>query len=566
MKRTPIRTAFLFVLASAAGIAGTSLSAPAQMTPFTMDDPCAMFRQPGAPRLCLPVKIYVTDSRVDTANETYCDPPGVLPCNKKKYIKSSIAFEYEAEASGFMLYSKNFEEFNVAVQGTPLKTRIKRIEGFRQWFTQKGGRGGRAWHKKNFPHGSVTVRNPIGLSINYPAGEGSKWNVGFDSLEIGSNDDEMPTHDGSDLGSEAAGQGPRPWMILPQEMRRIVDAGGFTKTFHWRESQPDGESFTDYRLTIRAEIGEPCKEKIGLSIRTGDGRDKYCFSEGSPGKLEFTLTAEVTPPAYADEVTWTLPDLPGSTRAVSPADAKGRTIKVTYTNLPKRNADFGPKTVTASIVHGSCRAQDQIEIQFFFPKMAKNNPGGTDPNWFYYWSQTSARVGPARFGGGLSKCVVDPNARNLGYYRSEIFDTVYYICDLRALGPDFPFLAKRIVGNKWGEAKVTGIDTFAVACLHENAHYEHFTQWWKAHRTSDRFEDTNRNGIKDDRERKFDKDGDLVPDALEEGLHLDPKNGNTYGIGPDGDDEEALCWFAETTWKIGKADKEDWAKPGKQWK
>jgi hypothetical protein len=116
------------------------------------------------------------------------------------------------------------------------------------------------------------------------------------------------------------------------------------------------------------------------------------------------------------------------------------------------------------------------------------------------------------------------------------------------------------------DVRVTGIDTFAVACLHENAHYTHFTQWWKQYRTGDKFQDANRNGILDEKEELLDKDGDLVPDALEEGLHVDPKNRNTYGIGPNGDDEEFLCWMAEATWKIGSADMEDWAKPGKQWK
>jgi len=115
------------------------------------------------------------------------------------------------------------------------------------------------------------------------------------------------------------------------------------------------------------------------------------------------------------------------------------------------------------------------------------------------------------------------------------------------------------------DVRVTGIDTFAIACVHENAHYRHFTDWWKPYRTNERLKDINRNGILDDKEDALDKDGDLVPDHLEEGLHVDPKNRNTYGIGPNGDDEEFLCWLAEAGWKIGSADKEDWAKPGKQW-
>jgi hypothetical protein len=113
---------------------------------------------------------------------------------------------------------------------------------------------------------------------------------------------------------------------------------------------------------------------------------------------------------------------------------------------------------------------------------------------------------------------------------------------------------------------VYGIDTFAVACRHEQAHYLHFTTWWKQYRTSDKFLDTNRNGILDAKEQLLDKDGDLVPDTVETTANLNPNNPDTFGIAPDGNDEELLCWMAETTWKIRSADSQDWAKPGKQWR
>lgn len=565
MKKTLHRAAFCFVVILAAGIAGVSLPAGPQMSAYNQNDPCAMYRHPGFPMSCVPVKMFVMDSVEDKVTDTYCDPPGILPCNEKRYITHYVAFTYNAEASGFLLHNKDLSHFSASVQGSSGQVRINRIKGYNQWYTVSGN-GNKQWHKREYPQGSVKIRNQLGLVINYPIGEETKWNIGFSPVEIESTDEELPTMSGSQLGSEAEGQGPAPWIIKPQEMKQIMAAGGFNKTFEWRVAQPDGQSFEDHHLTIRLEIGEPCQEKIELAIRTQDGQDKYCFSEATPGKLEFTLTADVTPGALADEVTWTLPDLQGSTRSISPADAKGRTIKVTYTNLPKNNADFGSKTITAVVKKDRCQGQAQKELRFFFPALAKNNPGGSDPNWFYYWKQTSACIGPARFGGGNEKCSINANSRDLGYYRSDAFDTVYYICDLKNLGPDFPFNAKQWAGVKLADARVTGIDTFAVACLHENAHYTHAIQWWKKYQTSDKFEDTNRNGILDDKEKLLDKDGDLVPDALEKGLQLDPKNPNTYGIGPDGDDEEVLCWFAEAVWKIGKADKEDWAKPGKQWK
>jgi hypothetical protein len=567
-----------FLLALVAGCAflvlGISASprpaAPAapgpQVTPFNQEDPCAMFRAPGSPQLCAPVRITVKDSVEEVTGDHYCDPPGVLPCNEKKYIKRYLAFAYEAQASGFMLYPKDLSNFHVMVQGTPAGTRIVRLDGYNHWFTTGGILSKRTWHKKIFPSGPATIRIPVRLSIEYPPGEDSQWNLMFNGLDVGTNDDELPTTSGSQLGSEAEGQGPAPWTITPQEMKKIMDAGGFEKTFKWRDAQPDGESYEDHVLTIAFEVGEPCKEKIQIAIKTQDGQDRYCFSEAGPGKLEFTLTADVTPGALADEVVWTLPDVQGSTRTVTPANAKGRTVKVTYTGLPKNNSDFGTKKVVATVTKGKCSGEANKDLRFFFPALAKNNPGGKEPNWFYYWKQTSACVGPARFGGDSMKCEVGAGGHDLGYYRNEAFDTFYNICDLKTLGPDFPFGTWKPKGSDLVPQNVTGIDTFAVACLHENAHYTHAMQWWKKYQTLDKFEDTNRNGIKDDVEQKLDKDGDLVPDSLEKGLGLDAKNKYSKDPSHTYDDEEILCWAAEATWPIGKADKEDWAKPGKQWK
>jgi hypothetical protein len=44
---------------------------------------------------------------------------------------------------------------------------------------------------------------------------------------------------------------------------------------------------------------------------------------------------------------------------------------------------------------------------------------------------------------------------------------------------------------------------------------------------------------------------------------LDPTK--KYSYPGNSDDEEILAWKEEANYKIGKADREDWAKPGKQW-
>ncbi len=270
MKKIPHRAAFRFILILAAGIAGIALPAGPQFQPFNQDDPCAMYRQPGFPMSCVPVKIFVADAVEEKTVDTYCDPPGLLPCNEKEYTKRHLLFDYEAEASGMLLFKKDFSEFHINVRGTPGLTRINRIEGYNQWFTQKGGSATRMWHKRLFPQGPATIRIPMSLVVNYPPGEGTKTNISFSPVDIGSSDEELPTTSGSRMGSES--EGPKPWMLTPQEMKQIIAGGGFSKTFEWRLSQPDGKSYEDHRLVIRLEIGEGQPEKPGvLSVSPGDG-------------------------------------------------------------------------------------------------------------------------------------------------------------------------------------------------------------------------------------------------------------------------------------------------------
>lgn len=333
--------------------------------------------------------------------------------------------------------------------------------------------------------------------------------------------------------------------------------GGNQATFKWHKESP-----TEPILTGPVSLQG---ERIKVEITSPGDDEHYVFSEATPGRLTFTATAQTTPAQYSSQLVWDVEEVPGSEMVVEPATRIGPTIKVTYTKLPAKNSGFGRKKLSVLLKVADCQAVATSNVQFFFPAFAVNNPGGSEPNWYYYWKQTSAAVGPVRYGGTSHLCSTGAS-RDLGFYRSTIFDSVFYICNLRNLGDDFPFVAKKDNNGTLGEVKVYGIDTFAVACRHENGHYSHSQTWWKQYRTVDKFKDTNRNGILDAKEQLLDKDGDLVPDAIESGLGLDPNNINTFGIGPKGDDEELLCWMEETKWQIGSANSKDWAKPGKQWR
>lgn len=308
--------------------------------------------------------------------------------------------------------------------------------------------------------------------------------------------------------------------------------------------------------------------KLNFTILQPASGEKMVYSQGQPAELTLNLEAKVTPATYANQIEWELPEIAGSQRTVEPADAKGAHLKVRYRGLPGDNNSFGNKSVTARVDAGSCRAEDSMEFSVYFPRDASNHPGGAKtPNWFYYWSQTKAKVGPARFGGTQGRCSSGGDfggGKLMGYYRYQIQDKGYYICDLNNFGPAFSFQSVKWVGTLPDNRKVDGIDTFAVVSRHENGHYEHFSKWWQGHHTKNKFQDTNRNTIKDSSEQQLDKDGDWVPDSREPAYGMDPHKKETLGAGVS--DEELICWKEEAAWVPGSADREDWAKPGKQWK
>ncbi len=305
-----------------------------------------------------------------------------------------------------------------------------------------------------------------------------------------------------------------------------------------------------------------------ISLQILPLQEKYVYSAANPGEFEIELKAQVTPNSYKGDIKWELPDIQGSNRTVTPASAQGDNIKVKFSGLPSLNAALGKKSIKARVKVGACEADDSKEIKVFFPRNEKNNPGGSEPNWFYYWSQTSARKGPAKYKGSAGQCSSSTNRTEgvLGYYRYKYLENVYYICDLSRLGANFGFMGAQWNGNVMTFKAMTGIDTFAVASHHENGHYSHFKNWWFQHKATAPFspgEDLNKNSIKDTAEAALDGDKDLIPDSKEVTYHLDNTTKYTYP-GPN-DDEEIAAWHDEAAWVIGSANKEDWAKPGKQW-
>lgn len=326
-------------------------------------------------------------------------------------------------------------------------------------------------------------------------------------------------------------------------------------------------------LKIKDKETEICKDmkSIELKIVSPEDKSRYVFSDDylldeHSNKLTLELEAKTVPEHYADSIEWTIPDIDSSTRTVVPATQKGRKLTVTYKGLPPDYRDFGRKEVKASLKVDSCKIEQTREVQFFYPRDAKNNPEGKYPNWFYYWKQTPAakpfgqnvRIEYHCAGIPMDKCaclqkgvIGQYNPYYSGHKTVNICNLETNTWDSSAFFVQLPAV-KRSKPSTLSERvffPYTYIDTFAVAIMHEFTHFNNFFTFWP-----------------DGWKESEDRDGDDIPDRLEPGMGFDPNKKQTYWDGVDLiGDEEFLTLEATYDYQVGTFDEYDWAKPGKNW-
>lgn len=109
-----------------------------------------------------------------------------------------------------------------------------------------------------------------------------------------------------------------------------------------------------------------------------------------------------------DELEWEI-DKMGSPTSLEaePSSKKGDQIKFTYVNMPRKNSDFGAKTITAR-TKGACACERRETIRTFFPDVDTNHPDDGTPNWYYYWKQTGAVPPIARGWLKYEESITDP--------------------------------------------------------------------------------------------------------------------------------------------------------------
>ncbi len=146
----------------------------------------------------------------------------------------------------------------------------------------------------------------------------------------------------------------------------------------------------------KVEFVTPDGDPVAAADQSGDGQNEFTYSGASPGVLTINLKAKVTPTGVAaalvNKVLFEVDDITGSAKAWAGANPNGKPTAsgdnllatVTFTTLPAGNGDFGTKEARVLCMGAQL---DNAAYEVFFPRGAMNNPGGTDPNWFYYWRQ-----------------------------------------------------------------------------------------------------------------------------------------------------------------------------------
>lgn len=330
--------------------------------------------------------------------------------------------------------------------------------------------------------------------------------------------------------------------------------GGFV--YGYRGSLDD---FSSKSETWQSALGGQVAVTFNLAVEEchcqvlEPGRDaRLVFDEeGAQEKLEGEALAGISVEAWGDDLLWTFPEIEGSAATFAPEGRTGREVEYAYT-MPAENAAFGDQRLEVRLqterLRRLCRDAEPRPVRFLFARDGTGNPSGAEPNWFHYWRQTSAAQGHR------SAILYDPSCdEGLAGYFSGYIDRsradFIYICDPARLDDQNPVTRRH----------TEGIDTFASTVRHEWQHKVHYDRWWrKLHDEHPAFGDFHRE--KD----KLDRDGDDIPDHLERGLApgFSPRKFDTYGIGYS--DEHYLTYRSENDWRLGTADREDWASPGKQ--
>jgi hypothetical protein len=317
-----------------------------------------------------------------------------------------------------------------------------------------------------------------------------------------------------------------------------------------------------WRNLVDAQVLVEYRLAAGCTATLLPARTDWVFQEKDGGfELEGKATAEVVPQAFGDDLEWQLPRIAGAELTTWPENARGREITFRYRGLPKRSSDFGKKKLAARFgAHkGECPDPEEREVRVFFPRDAMSPEEPTHPNWFEFWKQTRAGQGHEAnvyFEGSYCESMAPGSVQEAGYYSPDGFGV--HVCDLKRIG----FAWQNLIT----QTPYQGIDVLGALVTHEWTHKE-----YRERLTSSHAPDGDRDGISDAEEGATPMPLGL-PGTLGPGDRLSilkALEGRAGGRADPADrayltDQEILTFIATDDWKVGSADAEDWACPGKQ--
>jgi len=318
---------------------------------------------------------------------------------------------------------------------------------------------------------------------------------------------------------------------------------------HWTKVGP-----TAAGETFKVRITRPAGDPVGQP-----SAENEIILSGPDGAADFIVEAEIQPNTgdvrakVENLLRWRFVDRGDGSltpRGVTltwdnswpgePTSGKGLTAKATLRGYPADNAEFGTRLIVLEVVKNGqiIESTPPQPVEVFFKK-ADIAAGRTEPNWYFYWSQTNAGTGSHRWQPGLDQSF------------TEFRDGQWVAIIQEAAGST--------VGGTWNMAR--GIDLFANVVRHELQHVSDLSELW---------------GATTDRDSDRDLDLDFLPDdaepAIVAGHPYDPTKYATYTddfrYGPDPHaflrDSEDLALRRQPAWANGASNDKDWAEPGMQ--
>jgi hypothetical protein len=333
----------------------------------------------------------------------------------------------------------------------------------------------------------------------------------------------------------------------------------------------------DWKITCNVgwRFGQP---DMSVKITKPKNLDNFIFSQDESNLLRVEAEAEAKPKHKEQSIDgWRMAPVQGSEQEIKKRTAsgessekpvKGPLVLFKFKKLPSKSDAFGNKDLI-------CNDAEAVTVKVFFKKKEKDNPDGTDPNWFYYWKQGAVP--------GLDQFQYDDGTNDYGYFdpksgrlnvgknacetRRPYDITLFVPADTEAAkkryadpgrkafaGTDFAGavsagLIKPWYIEHWDQTK--GVVTCHGVVLHENKHKEIWDKW----------ESTG----------KDDKDGDGLPDWYEKtsAYRFDPIDPDTHFLRDQYSPTYASYGDQELLCRIRARDSNpmknlDWAAPGCQ--